>query len=357
MRIKSFTADNSSLAMALVREAFGEDAIILATQDEPDGTVTITAAAEPRIHAKREADHERDLPDAPLPANAMHEAAFGGVRKSLDERSPSKKHSRASARNLHLIARVLDFHGFPQASVKQLLDLAAAEPVLRPSESLGTALSQHFRLRPASFFQSEKPVMLVGMPGVGKTSAAAKIAVATRLQERPIHFINLDVAKTGAGARLQSFADAIGAGLDQAKCARELRSALRNDKALTIIDTPGVNPFHDEEMAFLKEIAAECGAELLQVMAAGLDRDEACEIADAFSAIGAKSSIVTRIDTARRIGAPLAALRAAELTLVALSESAEISSGFAELSARSLARRLLAPLHPSSHNRFKMEVA
>lgn len=46
MHLRTFTADTSTEAMALVREALGDEAIILATQDDPSGGVRVTAALE-----------------------------------------------------------------------------------------------------------------------------------------------------------------------------------------------------------------------------------------------------------------------------------------------------------------------
>ena len=52
MRLKSFTAKSMRDAMQMVREALGEDAIIVATREENGGSsVRVTAAVEKEMDA------------------------------------------------------------------------------------------------------------------------------------------------------------------------------------------------------------------------------------------------------------------------------------------------------------------
>lgn len=320
MRIKSFTSGSMKEAMSLVRKELGEDAIILSTQDESDGTVTLTAALE------------------------------RGAGLLVNNQEKTSDH-------LQLVAEVLDFHGFPQSSRDVILAAASRSSSNDPIQVLGEALAKELNLRGAAFDLSERPVMLVGAPGAGKTSVAVKIAMAACLNGRSIHFINHDTAKTGASTRLKAFASHMGATHVEVSRASEVSASLGQKGAVTIIDTPGQNPFNPAELASIQEFGRNADADLIYVTAAGGDRSETIDAARAFAKIGARCLIATRLDAARRLAAPLAAAKAAGLYLVAISDTPEITGGFADLSANAIARRLTAALSPSSTSQTQMEVA
>ena len=82
----------------------------------------------------------------------------------------------------------------------------------RPS-ALARALERHLTFAPANFVKCADPIMLVGLPGTGKTAIAAKIGLAARLAERPFRLITLDGAKTGGMAQAEGFASSLGAEL------------------------------------------------------------------------------------------------------------------------------------------------
>ncbi len=320
MRIKSFTSGSMKEAMTLVRKELGEDAIILSTQDESDGTVTLTAALE------------------------------RGAGLLINNHEKTSDH-------LQLVAEVLDFHGFPQSSRDVVLASAARIFSDDPIRVLGEALAKELNLRAAAFDLSERPIMLVGAPGAGKTSVAAKIAMAARLKGRSVHFINHDTAKSGASARLKAFASHMGATHLEVSAACDVRASLGPKGAMTIIDTPGQNPFNPAELANIQAFGRTADADLVYVTAAGGDRSETIDAARAFAKIGARCLIATRLDAARRLAAPLAAAKAAGLYLVAISDTPEITGGFADMSANAIARRLIAALSSSNPSLARMEVA
>src|SRR3546814_5037307 len=66
MLLRTFTARTAAEAMAQVRRALGDEAIILSTQDDDDGGVRITAALEPTETAS--APHSATAPATELEA-------------------------------------------------------------------------------------------------------------------------------------------------------------------------------------------------------------------------------------------------------------------------------------------------
>jgi flagellar biosynthesis protein FlhF len=76
------------------------------------------------------------------------------------------------------------------------------------------------------------------------------------------------------------------------------------------------------------------------VLPAGLDAQDAIEIAGNFAAIGARRLIVTRLDAVRRLGSVLAAADVG-LAFAGAGLGREIGAGTPALSAAGLARVLL----------------
>ena len=77
--------------------------------------------------------------------------------------------------------------------------------------------------------------------------------------------------------------------------------------AVVLVDTAGVNPFRSGEVARLAQWLAPARAEVVLVLPAGTDAQDAIEIVGAFAAAGARRCVATRIDAARRVGAVVAA--------------------------------------------------
>src|SRR5262249_34945992 len=112
--------------------------------------------------------------------------------------------------------------------------------------------------------------------------------------------------------------------------------------AQIIIDTQGVNPFDENEMAALGALAAGAKAEPVLVMAAGGAADEAADLAASFAQIGCRGLLTPRIDTARRLGGMLAAAGGNRLALAEVSASPMVADGLQALNALALARLLIA---------------
>src|SRR3546814_14188185 len=95
MLLRTFTARTAAEAMAQVRRALGDEAIILSTQDDDDGGVRITAALEPTETA-----------------SAPHSATAPATELEAADR----------------VADVLDHHRVPRGLADRILNPAAAHP-------------------------------------------------------------------------------------------------------------------------------------------------------------------------------------------------------------------------------------
>ncbi len=297
-------------AMTLIREELGDEAIIVSSQNERDtGRVFVTAALE-------------------APAEL---ATFGAPPNERD-----------APLDMGSIALALNGHGVPAATVDRIMDSAwdagAADPVL----ALAAALDRLFKFAPLRYEASERPIMLVGPPGAGKSVTVAKLAARGAFEGHPVAVATADTVRAGGVAQLSAFTKILGIELEVADSPAALAEIVerRPSKTRMLIDTPGTNPYDGNALSALAMLAGAAGAEPVLVMAAGGDILEAAETTRAFAAIGARRLIATRLDTVRRLGAVLAAA-AESMALGEISVRPEVADGLAPVNPVSLARRLM----------------
>ncbi|MFM7612275.1 MAG: hypothetical protein ACKO9A_25790 [Alphaproteobacteria bacterium] len=292
MRVKLFQAATIAEAMAQIRAELGADAIILEQHRTRHG-VEVTAALEP------------DEPLLIQPLTAATPFAAPGP---------------------------LDFHNIPQ----ELLQLLARTPL---EQSLAEALS--FAPLPSG---RERPLLLCGPPGAGKTLTTAKLAARMVLAGTPPLVITTDGQRAGAVEQLAAFTRVMGVTLAVAPTQAMLAKALthRNPGQPVLIDTAGCNPFNGDQARQLHQLVIQAGADMALVLPAGLDAAEAGDLARAFAALGARHLLPTRLDAARRLGSVLMAAKAGPLSLTEAGIGPEVADGLETLTPEGLASRLLS---------------
>jgi len=309
MRLHSFQAPTMREAMAQVRKAMGDEAIIVSTHRGSRG-VNLTAAVDP----------ER-----------MPQAATAPEPQSLTRAELAER-----------IARALTWHGCPTRLTERLSLIALDRPTADPVAALTGALELVVRSAPLTV-EARRPIMLVGPSGAGKTVTCAKLAARAVLAGHVPTIITSDTAKAGGVEQLQAFTRLLDRPLIAAESPEAIGAAVRAVAGTgpVFIDTAGVNPFDAEEIAALRRAAAKVDAELVLVMPAGGDAAEAAETAAAFSLVSARRLIATRLDASRRLGSLLAAAEAGGLSFAAATASPAVSHGLHNLPPAMLARLLL----------------
>ena len=250
MRIRQFTAPTTAEALRALREALGEDALVLSTRHEPNGVV-VTAAAD-----------VADGDDTTLTASA---GDAGGERGDADLRfdlALIRTQLEQLGRRMQRMDRVLlelDGDGGLSAEGREVVARLVAcgygkhlaQPVARSFEravahavpredALRAGLLEHVALAPADGPRVEA---LVGPTGSGKTTTIAKLA-ARRVRDglAAPTLIVCDTQRIGAVDELGAYARLLGAPLHVALDAAELAAALArcagSDKIL--IDTGGL---------------------------------------------------------------------------------------------------------------------
>jgi flagellar biosynthesis protein FlhF len=323
MRLRRYTAADLPEAMARIRQSLGPDAIILSTDEELGGGVLVTAAVEDQAESDAES--------------------------AVEELDPG---------SIAFLQKILEFHRPPRNLADCLLETAAAAPSTNWTLALSQSLAARFSFKTLEDQAAERPLMLVGLPGAGKTAAAAKLALAARLEERPVLLITLDGDKAGSLAQIHHFAQTLEAQVKEATTPNQLAAACASAAAgaLILIDTAGCNPFEPDRLALLKDFSEASRAGLVQVVAAGGDSLEAAEVSAAFTSIGAAGLLVTKMDTARRLGAVLSAAGAGQLALTAFGNSPRIGEGLCIFTPRSLAELLAAKASQAAENDLVTEI-
>jgi flagellar biosynthesis protein FlhF len=314
MRLRTFNAPSMKEAMAMVKAELGADAVILNTE-QVGQAVKITAAL----------DRDAILAQPPEPV--------------LDP--------------LDAIARALDFHRVPAPLADRLTQQAAQVLLENPHQALAAALRLRFPSQPLTERRPARPIMLVGLPGAGKTATLAKLIARAKLRKWHSVAITCDVVKAGAVEQLGTYAKALQVSAFRAGDAATLKRAVAQApaEAFIIIDTVGCNPLEAGDLAHLGELAAAVKAEVVLVMAAGGCPVESGELGQLFAEAGANRLIPTRIDAARRYGGILGAAEAGRLAFAEFGISPEIATGLDVVGADRLAEWLLqTPSHEQKHD-------
>lgn len=338
MRLRTFTAPDMPAAVKLVREALGDNAIILATEVK-SGRVNVTAA----IEEEEEAYGSRLVAYGKEDLSSLH----------LNPQAQSLK-PEALADIRFELQNILRFHNMPELFVAKLLkkvtdsDLGeiiknrrGSEELYRPA--LTKLLSRNFVFDPLRFSTQDMRVMLVGTPGIGKTLTVAKLATKLSMDKQSLAVITTDNSRAGGIEQLQAFTSILGVELQVANGREELAEIINSlpPRMRVLIDTAGCTPYDHKEFSELKSIATLEKIEPLLVMPAGGDSLEAIDMLEIFSTLPIRRLLITRTNAARRFGGILAAAAAHGLSLCNISRSASIMDSVQPLEPAILAEMLL----------------
>lgn len=313
MRLKSFHGASLTEAMRLVREALGENAIIVATRDDDMGGVRVTAA----------------IDEPPSAARQDTKASAG---------PPQSDGSEA----IEAIADALIHHQVPQYLAERLLATATQFANDDPVLALGAALDAHFKFQPIVDDKPDKPLILIGPPGAGKTLCIAKFATKAALSKRAVTVISTDIERAGGIEQLAAFTRLLKLNLVEIEDAHALREAIGMQKASHVfIDTPGRNPFDESERQHVRALVAAAGGEATLVLPAGLDASEAIDMAQEFRTLGAARLLVTRTEMTKRLGSVLSTAFDARLPFASFTASYKVTEPALPFNPVALARLLI----------------
>ncbi len=318
MRLMTFKAASLRQAMSLVRREMGDDAAIVSTQTSPiTGEATVVASR----------------------AQDANDPRLGHVALPPDERADR-------------VLEMLLVHGVPYSLADRLaLAVMEMEPQT-PIAALAGVLDLDFRFRPIDLTADKQRLMAVGPPGTGKTMALVKLAAQALMAKRSVKLLTTDLKKAGGVEQLSAFAKVMDQEVFITETADEMAQFIARTpaRALVLVDSAAVNHRSATEMDGLYDFVNAAPVEPVLVLGAGMDPLESAETAVAFGAAGAKRMLITRTDAAGRLGAVLAAMESAALTLAGTTGSPDPVDGFDPASAAQLSGLLFGEVTTLSHD-------
>ena len=346
MQLKTFLATDMRAALAAMRSELGDEAIIVATEKLKDGSVLLRAGLEGAPLVTHDAEH------VPLRAESPDEGAIVSRLSPFDARyrdglvarlrggDPSAGNETRPFDRAALLS-ILRAHRTPDLMAQSLAEQAENSGLPDMTLALASALDKHIRTDPFHVGQ-QGAILLIGPPGAGKTAVAARLAAQNCLVGCPVRLAATDLETAGQAERLESLAACLNVPMVQAPTPDVLAGAIDEARAvgaLLIADSGGCDPraaLAREFIAFL----AMGRLEIVGVVSAASDAEEAGEIADGLAKLGAQKLVVTGLDLARRKGA-LVALALSGVAIAQTTASPYLADGFETLTPLSLARTLL----------------
>lgn len=335
MQLRTFLAKDMKEALAEVRSEMGPDAVIVASQSAKGGGVMVRAALEepeqPLELAKEAAPQLEDIDEA------FHSTMIRRLREKKSALPGRRKFDRAEL--LASFAR----NRLPENLAHALAETAAKTGLTDMTLALAAAVDQKMVSAPVDFVNA-KAFLLAGPNGAGKTAVAAKLGAHARLAGRAVRLIAHDVTGAGAVARLKDFADHLDAQIVTAESAFALASVVDNavrDGALAIIDTAGFDPRQPKAANAFAALSQIEPVEIIGVISALTDSEEAAEMTAALARIGASRLIITAADMTRRMGSLAAAAMTPGLSIGFVTRSPFVAGELETLTPLALARLLV----------------
>jgi flagellar biosynthesis protein FlhF len=311
MKMKMFIGKTEADALAQVRAEMGPDAVILSTRDE-DGQVEIRAAIE------RSFNHRFAAPK------------FAEVRPMFDE-------TRSQ------LSSGLRWHGAPDGFVHMVAEAGGRLGAgLEQLGSLAAGLEGVLTFNPISA-RPDKSILLVGSPGAGKTTVAAKLVTRLSDPDSPLEAVSADFDASGQAARLAALMlkPTVTVALAPDSLVRLVKD--RDDMSQRlIIDAPPFNPLDSGDMRRLRGLISMMNVEPVLVMSASGHAMELEDNCRAFREVGVRRMVLTQLDAVRRRGGAIAAISSARLSIAQLGMTPNARGGLVPASASQVARLLLA---------------
>lgn len=346
MFVKKFEARSLEKALAMVKAELGPDALVLSTQKVKKGLlqkpmVEVTAAYESAT--KKEAAPES------LSSIFPHRKKTG---VEVEETRPSTKAAQASkaySGPVGVNQSQLDrFYSFEESFLRQGFESDTARDLTRrllfdysvkdlevPSflEKARTAIMRGgvHQLGLKEF--SEKPAwLLLGTPGVGKTSFAVKLAMVLKRRNQSVSLVSLDRRKVLGSSELAAYAKLLDVPFETRPAGRDARASTQLIDGFSIPHTPS------EE---LEKWRWETGASVLLVLDATARLAELLKILQQSESLKVDAICFSKVDLSLHRGVLYEVVRRSKLPLLGLSNSESFKNSLEFYEPRDFVRFVL----------------
>ncbi|MGA7702794.1 MAG: flagellar biosynthesis protein FlhF [Thermoguttaceae bacterium] len=380
MELRTYRASSMHAALALVRRELGPDAAVLHTREvrgrwlgllPGQRQIEVTAShginVPSRLPTPPREESPPEAPPAPRkqPARPVDEtllthqvqgqlSTLQAMVKDLCRQSKGAGHNDWPQELFRLFTDLLD------AELSEELARELVERLHNDPRAEGLSDLMMLKAHVAGMIEEEVHVAgpiqitpgrcrlaaLVGPTGVGKTTTIAKLAANFRLKEkRRVGLITVDTYRIAAVEQLRTYADIIDLPMHVVSTPREMRETVERMSHLDLIllDTAGRSPKDEVRLQELKAFLTEAAADEVHLVLSSMTGARTLEqTAEQFSAVGATSLILTKLDEVQSPGNVLPVLRSSGLPLSYLTDGQNVPDDIEVADAHRLARLILA---------------
>lgn len=332
MLLKTYTGPDLASALVRARSEMGPDALVLASQ-EIEGGLGLRAW-EVTVAAKRATPRARfdaaEAPPAEREPDPLHPTVLAAAHALVEAGLAPSLAARVARSTAESIGKAADPDGIFRAASR---GLAALVPVST------TAL--HARC-----------LFVVGPPGAGKTTTAAKLAARGALAACGTTLLaESDLDRVGAIEEAAILSHHLGARLARLEGPEDLRRAMKDAgrDGRIVVDTPGVGRADDGRISRIAALrAAAPEAEVAILLPSGLRREEAALVLERFDAIRPTAVAFSRVDESPFVGELVSAVAERGLPLAFVTDGHRVPDDLeAADPGRLLARLIRGGMRPA----------
>lgn len=372
MQIKRFEARTMTEALKLVKDELGPEAVILSACSRRSASgvlgcfkktgVEVTAAGGGPLPPLKQVTYAKDcrggegedLRYPPATRRLPRPNRFPGSAPSRArmpvKRSEVKDGNCATDRTAeHWLYRRLVSRGVEEKYARQITtdflrhaNGLADDPAVHRSRIAGIIAQMGASVKPLAIERGQqRRVALVGPSGVGKTTAAAKLAALHAIDpDLEIALLSLDNYRVAASDQLRVYADIIGVPAavvaDQAELDEALEKFCRHD--LVLIDTPGINPRDAASIRMLSGMLDKIeGLEVHLLLSAAARMCDCVDLFEQLTGLPVERLMFSKIDETNACGSLLNIALQLRLPVACLFDGATGPDGLKDADLETLA--------------------
>jgi len=340
MQIKRFEAQDMNIALRLIKQEFGSEAVILSARNlkrekgvfglfKKPGVVVTAATDTPHTETlkknlvskiwKPHPDQSdqvgfKDLIKKKSLIKSVR-GELGGFNKRFNPFVRRDCIPNTDTKGLFILYQKMLAQGLEErialelikkvnntASSKKILKVEELRQCLIPIvEKLGIIADQ-IKMENGK----KKTVAFIGPTGVGKTTTIAKLAAVQALHEKKqVALITLDNYRIAAIAQLKTYANIIGVPIEVASNKKEFKGSLKKlgNRELILIDTAGMSQVNKFQIDELKDFFSNISSiEIHLLLSATTKENDLMDILERFSVMSITSVIFTKLDETTTYG-------------------------------------------------------
>ena len=351
MVTKTFKADSALETLQLVQQELGAQAIVVSMREVPGGpawnpwkksAVEIVAAVpekpqaitsasvlrpsespagvefieeRPEIEWDVESERAQPHPKVKLNLNPEPQNPPSAPLEATPQKEPTNEAEKKYVPpTLRKIQQQLTDQGVDNKLVEGLISVAletlssvtlADGEMCRKSimEFLGSELPVQ---KGAGAYMTENIVCVIGPSGSGKTSTVAKLGLYyNQKMNKTITWVCADTVRSGAVAEARAYTDALGFTLKLVYVPEDLKDLMleAGPDDLFLIDTPGYNPYSENQMVELGALLAELPKRCTYLIAPATTKEsDLFQLSASLGVFNLDGVIITKLDETRGFG-------------------------------------------------------